>query len=77
MKLWRAESLLDFDVEVGVEGEVKVRAPNYFFGVGGWLCGWKGGWVAEYMENKAIFQLEVVVEVKVEFGAWQHKEIDI
>ena len=24
------------------------------------------------MENKAIFQLEVVVEVEVEVGAWQY-----
>ena len=27
-----------------------------------------GGWVAGEMENKAIFQLEVVVEVEVELG---------
>ena len=29
------------------------------------------GWVAGEIENKAIFQLEVVVEVEVEVGAWQ------
>ena len=28
-------------VEVGVEVEVKVRAQNYFFGVGGWVGGWR------------------------------------
>ena len=30
-------------VEVGVEVEVKVKAPNYFFGVVGWVGGWKNG----------------------------------
>ena len=34
-------------VEVGVVVEVKVRAQNYFFGVGGWV-------VAGEMENEAI-----------------------
>ena len=44
------------EVEVGDEVGVKVRAQNYFFGL--------GGWVAEEMENKAIFQLEVEVGYK-------------
>ena len=34
--------------------------------------GWLGGWLAGEMENKAIFQLEVIVEVEVEVGAWQN-----
>ena len=38
-------------VEVGVEVEVKVRAQNYFFGVGGWVVGGVVGWVAGEMEN--------------------------
>ena len=37
-------------VEVGVVAEVKVRAQNYFFGVGGWLEKWR---------IRPIFQLEV------------------
>ena len=42
-----SSSLVDVDVEVevgvevGVEVEVKVRAQNYFFGVGGWVSGWR------------------------------------
>ena len=35
----------------------------------------RGGWVAGEMENKAIFQLEV--EVEVEVGAWQKLSNDI
>ena len=31
------------------------------------------GWVAGEMENKAIFQLEV--EVEVEVGAWEYSDI--
>ena len=52
-----------------VKVEVKVRAQNYFFGVGGCVGGWLVGWVAGETENKAIFQLEV--EDEVEVGAWQ------
>ena len=44
-----AEVGTEVRVEVGVEVyfavgvEVKVRAQNYFFGVGGWVSGWRNG----------------------------------
>ena len=34
---------VEVEIEVGVEVEVKVKAQNYFFGVGGWLGGWRNG----------------------------------
>ena len=36
---------VEFEVgfEVGVEVEVKFRAQNYFFGVDGWVGGWRNG----------------------------------
>ena len=30
-------------VEMGFEVEVKVRSQNFFFGVDGWMRGWKNG----------------------------------
>ena len=36
-----SSSLVEVEVEFGVEVEVKVRAQNYFFGVSGW---WVGFW---------------------------------
>ena len=66
-----SSSLVKVEVEVGFGVEVKVRAQNYFFGVGWWLGGWVVEWVAGEMENKVIFQLEIEVEVEVEVGAWQ------
>ena len=34
---------VEVGVEFGVEVEVKVRAQNYFFGVGGWVSSWRNG----------------------------------
>ena len=38
---------VEVEFEVGVEGgvvvELKVRAQNYFFGVGGWVGDWRNG----------------------------------
>ena len=33
------EAEFEVGVEAGIEVEVKVRAQNYFFGVGGWVSG--------------------------------------
>ena len=41
------------------------------------MVGWLGGWVAGEMENKAIFQLEVKVEIEVEVGAWQNLRLNM
>ena len=41
--LVEGEVEVEVEVGVGVGVEVKVRALNYFFGVGGWVGGWRNG----------------------------------
>ena len=47
----RFEVEVEFEVGVGDEVEVKVRALNYFFGVGVWLAGWLEIWRIKQSSN--------------------------
>ena len=53
---------VEVEFEVGVEVEVKVKAQNYFFGVGGWVAGWR---IKQSTNSKLKLKLELGTTNKV------------